>query len=140
VSFLVLVFVRAIFCHGALKHDMSTLFTKFFVWLSLQFIIFLLRKYAWSRRKGGGWNLAYYVLSIFSIWFCFLITYINFVSLVVNPSCLILNQKVITQQPKVWTNSFNMMQKNTMPAMPEKPRTRTSYSTFQPSFLLFIAM
>jgi len=34
VSFLVLVFVRA-FCHGALKHDISTLFTTFFVWTSL---------------------------------------------------------------------------------------------------------
>ena len=27
------------FCHGALKHDMSTLFTTFFVWTSLQFIL-----------------------------------------------------------------------------------------------------
>jgi len=27
------------FCHGALKHDISTLFTTFLVWTSLQFIL-----------------------------------------------------------------------------------------------------
>ena len=27
------------FCHGALKYDISTLFTTFFVWTSLQFIL-----------------------------------------------------------------------------------------------------
>jgi len=27
------------FCHGALKHDISTLFATFFVWTSLQFIL-----------------------------------------------------------------------------------------------------
>jgi len=29
------------FCHGALKHDISTLFATFFVWTSLQFILFI---------------------------------------------------------------------------------------------------
>jgi len=38
VSFCVLVFVRAI-CHGALKLNISTLFTTFFVWTSLQLIL-----------------------------------------------------------------------------------------------------
>ena len=37
VSSLVLVLYGP-FCHGALKHDISTLFTTFFVWTSLQFI------------------------------------------------------------------------------------------------------
>ena len=48
VSSLVLVFVRAFlsflygpFCHGALKHDISTLFATFFVWTSLQFILLI---------------------------------------------------------------------------------------------------
>jgi len=34
-----LVFLYGPFCHGALKHDISTLFTTFFVWTSLQFIL-----------------------------------------------------------------------------------------------------
>jgi len=33
------------FCHGALKHDISTLFATFFVWTSLQFILYL---YHWD--------------------------------------------------------------------------------------------
>jgi len=36
-----LVFLYGQFCHGALKHDISTLFTTFFVWTSLQFIFSL---------------------------------------------------------------------------------------------------
>jgi len=37
VLFCMFVFVR--FFHGALKHDISTLFTTFFLWTSLQFIL-----------------------------------------------------------------------------------------------------
>jgi len=42
VSSLVLVLYGP-FCHGALKHDISTLFTTFFVWTSLQFILIIVR-------------------------------------------------------------------------------------------------
>jgi len=31
-----------LFCHGALKHDISTLFATFFVWTSLQFILLVI--------------------------------------------------------------------------------------------------
>ena len=44
VSFCVLVFVRG-FCHVALKIDISTLFTTFFVWKALQFILVLFEIY-----------------------------------------------------------------------------------------------
>ena len=40
-SFCVLVFVRAIFCYGALKLDISTWLTTFFLLTSLQFILTL---------------------------------------------------------------------------------------------------
>jgi len=52
----VYLFVYRPFCHGALKIDMSTLFTTFFLWTSLQFIQCMAIWYSnilWKARGRG---------------------------------------------------------------------------------------
>jgi len=77
------------FCHGALKHDISTLFATFFVWTSLQFILIYWRvdltyqqlnmeKLSRLRR----WNLRPKMLCLKNL--CFYSIYINFVTISVH--------------------------------------------------------
>jgi len=71
VSFLVffLEFLYGSFCHGALKHDISTLFTTFFVWTSLQFILLSKR----TDKTKDGTTLSQYI-DEFSMWLIYMIT------------------------------------------------------------------
>jgi len=53
-------FLYGPFCHGALKPEISTLFTTFFIWISLQF-----KLYWWTQERClMDWLLQYYIISV----------------------------------------------------------------------------
>ena len=66
VSSLVLVLYRP-FCHGALKHDISTLFTTFFVWTSLQFIF---QTHCFAFWQHPVYNIFEVSRSTYKFWHC----------------------------------------------------------------------
>jgi len=72
------------FCHGALKHDISTLFTTFFVWTSIQFIFYISIHILVSSGKTD---------TLFqTLWVCFCLQYcLHFLDRYVNvKDCLYL--------------------------------------------------
>jgi len=47
-------FLYGPFCHGALKFDVCSLFATLFLWISLQFIIYLTKTMYGRNEKTGG--------------------------------------------------------------------------------------
>ena len=60
----VCLFLYGPFCHSALKIDLSTLFTAFFLWTSHQYIFFW-----WTQLPKPFWTVLFIVISL-TVFYC----------------------------------------------------------------------